>query len=67
MTVKELIEILQKHPQDLQVARGLFSEYCIVVEADISVGVECEQRPYGWVPLRRPDKPLQTYLLIRGN
>jgi hypothetical protein len=66
MTVKELIEILQTKPQDIQVAYRLYSEWCLLEEEDIGVEPLCEPRPDGWVHARRPDKPTQDYLTLSG-
>jgi hypothetical protein len=67
MTVKDLIKFLKTQPQDLQVIYGLYSEYVLLNEEDISVENACEVRPDGWVHRARPDKPSQKYLCFPGN
>ena len=67
MNVAELIEILKKHPQDLQVTYRVFSEQQLLCPDDISQVVACAPRPDGWVQDRRPDKQTQTYLMFPGN
>lgn len=67
MTVKELIEYLQKQPQDIQVVYSLFSEQCLMELKDIEIEELGEPRPDGWVHNKRPDKPTQTYLVFPGN
>lgn len=67
MTVKELIELLQSKPQDLQVAYQLHSEYCLLRAGDINIESLCQPRPDGWVHDARPDKPTQKYLVLPGN
>jgi len=67
MTVRELIEHLQKYPQNLPVAYRLYSESCLLVAKDIEVVSLCEPRPDGWVANKRPDKPSIDYLLLPGN
>lgn len=64
MTVKELIELLQSQPQELQVVYSKFSEYCLLEASDVVVDNLCEARADGWVACRRPDKPTQEYLVI---
>ena len=64
MTVKELIDILQGKPQDLQVIYSKYSEFCLLEESDIEIGVHGLPRPDGWVHDRRPDKPTQDYLIL---
>lgn len=67
MTVKELIEILQTHPQDLQVVFMCYSEWCLMEANNIKVRHLCEPRSDGWVHNARPDKPTQAYLAFPGN
>ncbi len=67
MTVHELITILQKYPQDIQVVYQCFSENCLLEEKDIETGNLCFPRPDGWVQNKRPDQPTQTYLILPGN
>ena len=67
MTVKELIEFLQKHPQDMPVAYRKFSENVLISKEDIAVVELCATREDGWVPNKRPDKPSCEYLLFPGN
>jgi len=67
MTVAELIEFLQKQPQNLQVAYRCCSEQVLLDADEITVKDMCEPRPDGWIHDKRPDKPTQTYLLLPGN
>jgi len=67
MTVLELIAILQKYPENLQVVFQCCSENCLLEEKMIETGDLCLPRPDGWVHNKRPDKPLQTYLILPGN
>lgn len=67
MTVKDLIELLQKQPQDLQVAYRKYSEQCLMDADEVSVAELCHPRPDGWVPDKRPDMPTRLYLLFPGN
>lgn len=67
MTVKDLIELLQKQPQDLQVAYRLYSEQCLMEDDDIVVEENCHPRPDGWIQDKRPDMPTQLYLMFPGN
>lgn len=67
VTVTELINFLQKQPQDLQVAFAKYSEQRLLVAEDIEIFVGCEPRPDGWIQDKRPDKSTQTYLLFPGN
>ncbi len=64
MTVKELIEILQSKPQDLQVIYSKYSEFCILEASDIEIESHGLPRNDGWVHYRRPDKPTQEYLIL---
>ena len=63
MTVAELIEILKKHQQDLQVVYECCSEYCIL-EKEPKIVELCKARPDGWVADKRPDKSTQQYLKL---
>lgn len=67
MVVKELIEFLQKQPQDLVVIYKLHSEMCVLEEKDIEIGEACIERPDGWVQSKRKDKETKTYLIFPGN
>lgn len=67
MTVFELITFLLAQPQDLPVAFGRYSEYCLLEEGQIAVFDACLPREDGWVHSARPDKPVQTYLMLPGN
>ena len=67
MTVADLIEFLQKQPQDILVAYELYSEQCLL-DVDYIKTVElCEPRPDGWVHNKRSDMPHMTYLMFPGN
>lgn len=67
MTVADLIEFLQKQPQDLPVAFDLFSEQCLMEIGNIRLKELCKPREDGWVQNKRPDMPTQTYLVFPGN
>lgn len=67
MNVAELIEFLNKQPQEMQVAYLKYSEQCLLNEDDITVIELCNPRPDGWVQDKRPDMESQTYLLFPGN
>lgn len=67
MTVKDLIEFLQKHPQDMPVAINMYSETCMLEMDTIKVKELCEPRPDGWVQDKRPDMPAIAYLVFPGN
>ena len=67
MTVAELITLLKKQPQDLQVVYELHSEQVLLEEGDIHIRDLCKPRPDGWVHDARPDKPTQKYLVLPGN
>lgn len=67
MTVKDLIELLQKQPQDLQVAYLLHSEQCLMDADDIGIVELCQPRPDGWIQDKRPDMPTQLYVMFPGN
>lgn len=64
MTVAELIELLKKQPQELQVAYAVHSEFCLMDERDIRIEVACPPRPDGWVARSRRDWPSQQYLMV---
>lgn len=64
MKIAELIKVLEKYPQDLEVAHPQWSEHRITTEADIQVGIGCPPRPDGWVHDLRPDMAGQSYLII---
>ena len=66
MKVSELIEFLQKQPQDIQVAYECYSEACLL-DGGIRIDVLSTPRADGWIHLERDDKPTQTYLLFPGN
>jgi len=67
MTVRELIEFLEKQPQDIQVATQMYSEQYLLEVKEIEIVDLCEPRPDGWVQNKRPDMPTQQYLLFPGN
>lgn len=67
MTVKELIELLQTAPQDLQVAYRRCSEQLLLEAEEITIVEKCEPRADGWIHDKRPDKPTQMYLMFPGN
>lgn len=67
MNVKELIDLLQTHQQDLQVGYRACSEYCLLESEDISISEECVARPDGWIQRKRPDMLTQTYLMFPGD
>lgn len=67
MRVKELIEFLQKQPQELPVIYSKFSEYCLLDVKTIERRFEGEARPDGWVHGKRPDKPVVEYICFPGN
>lgn len=66
-TVKELIEFLQKQPEDMVVGYECFSEYRVLELVDIYRMISCTPRPDGWIHSKRPDKPTQEYLMFPGN
>ena len=66
-TVQQLIEFLQKHPPEMQVAYACCSEQCLLELDDIRVAELCEPRPDGWIQNKRGDKPLRQFLLFPGN
>ena len=67
MKVSELIEFLQKQPQDLLVAYRCFSEQCLMETNEIEIKKLCEARPDGWIQNGRPDKEAHEYLVFPGN
>lgn len=67
LTVKELIELLQTYPQDILVAKELYSEEVLVTEEDFCIEEHCSPRDDGWIHRKRPDRPTQKYLVIAGN
>ncbi|AMW36172.1 hypothetical protein [Xanthomonas phage XAJ2] len=62
MKVSQLIEQLQKMPQDLHVIMSSHSEY-VIVDA-VSITEACEARHDDWVPRSRPDRPTCDYVEI---
>lgn len=67
MTVKDLIELLQKKPQELKVVYQCYSENCLLEAEDIEIEDLCLPRNDGWVANKRPDKPTEKYLVLPGN
>jgi len=67
MTIKELINLLEKQPQDILVAYKCFSEQCLLEEEDIEIKSLCKHREDGWIQDARPDMPTQQYLIFPGN
>lgn len=67
MTVKELIEFLQKQPQFLPVVYMAYSEFCLLTDNDIDIRDLGMPREDGWVHDHREDKPTQQYLVFPGN
>ena len=67
MTVAELIQFLQKQPQDLQVVSIMYSEQSVLEASNIKIEDLCIARPDGWVENYRKDKPTQKYLVFPGN
>lgn len=64
MTVKELIDFLQSKPADLPVVYSKYSEFCLLEVGDIEIKSLGVARSDGWVHSRRPDKPMQDYLVL---
>lgn len=64
MTVKDLIEILRGHPQDMDVIVDMYSDSCLLEAKGIVVLDACLPRNDGWVENRRPDKELKSYLSV---
>ena len=67
MKVSEFIEFLRTQPQDLQVAYRCCSEQCLLEVNQITIEENCDPRPDGWIQNKRPDKPVETYLMLPGN
>ena len=67
MRVKDLITLLQKHDQELLVCYRRHSEYCLLEPDDICIQDLQPPRNDGWVHDERPDKPVETYLVLPGN
>lgn len=67
VTVKELIEFLQTHPQDLTVAYCYCSEQVLLDIKDITVRTLCMAREDGWIQNNRADKITKEYLIFPGN
>ena len=67
MTVAEIIAYLETQPQDVHVAYRLNSEQCLLELSDIEIVAACPPRPDGWIHDRRPDKPVQMYLMLPGH
>lgn len=67
MTVAELIEQLKTFPPHLRVAYRCCSEQCLLEADELLVKEECAPRPDGWIQNKRPDMPLETYLMFPGN
>lgn len=65
MTVAELIEILQKYPQDLLVITPMYSDFTLLENPrNITIQQLPVPRPDGWIESWRPDKPTMSYLCI---
>lgn len=71
MTVAELIEFLKTQPQDMRVAYGCRSEWCLLEPPDHTLLYSpmrqrelCVARPDGWIQDKRPDMPTETYLVL---
>lgn len=67
MTVSELIELLKTYPQDLLVAREIYSEQYLLKPENLTIDVLCEPRRDGSIQNYRKDKPYRQYLVIDGN
>lgn len=67
MTVKELIAFLMDQPQDLEVAHQQYSEAMLLDTSKIAIETACRPRADGWIHDKRPDKPMQQYLMFPGN
>jgi len=67
MTVQELIQFLEKQPQDMLVAYYRHSEQQLLEEDEIGIIKLCNPREDGWIQNERPDMPTQEYLLFPGN
>ena len=64
MKVKELVELLQTFPQDLQVIVPQYSECVLLDKYGVYTTLKQEARQDEWVHDCRPDKPRVTYLYI---
>lgn len=64
MKVSELIEILQKYPQDTIVITPMYSDYTIVKPFNVSLQQLPIPREDDWVESWRPDKPTANYICI---
>jgi hypothetical protein len=64
MKVSELIEILQKYPQDTIVITPMYSDFTIVETSNIFQIQLPIPRKDGWVESWRPDKPTNSYVCI---
>ena len=67
MTVKDLIEFLQKQPQDIRVSYSCCSEQVLMELKEIEVVDLCIARDDGWVQDYRTDKETEKYLVFPGN
>lgn len=67
ITVAQLIEYLQKQPQDLLVCHGMYSEQILLNTNQIIIVELSKPRPDSWIQDKRSDKDSQTYLKFPGN
>jgi len=67
VTVAQLIEYLQKQPQEALVAYACYSDQRLLNLDEIELAQGCFSRPDGWVQNARPDMPSTTYVLFPGN
>ena len=67
MKVSELIDFLQKQPQEIEVVYECYSEQRLLEQDLITIAKFCLPRPDGWVHDNRHDKPSQEYLCFPGN
>lgn len=67
MKVSELIELLKKEPQDIEVVYECHSERCLMEPSQIYVMEGCEKRTDGWIQNKRPDMVSVRYLTFPGN
>lgn len=67
MIVKELIEFLQKQPQDMLVAHKFCSDWELIRLEDIDMVEAGEPRSDGYIHAKRPDRLIVKYLLFPGN
>ena len=67
MKVKELIEILQAMPQDIDVAYRCWSEQCLMEPDEVSLFDGTAPRPDGWIQNARPDMEVIQYVMFPGN